>query len=199
MVNRPRGKGTSAESLVVKYLASNGFPWAERRSLKGAQDWGDVTGTPGLVWEVKYANGGIRMGEWIGETCDERENARADHGILVMKPEKMNAARIAHWFAAMIAWDFEALIKKIPAPLWCVTADAGFNQNKLRADLIAETVKLEGSAHFAVLNRRPPGAQDMPQLWYRVMYLKDAVTLVRAAGYGSPLSTGDAADAEDPF
>lgn len=192
MVNRPRGKGTSAEALVVKYLASNGFPWAERRSLKGAQDWGDVTGTPGLVWEVKYANAGIRMGEWIGETCDERQNANADHGILVMKPEKMGAAQIANWIAAMVAWDFDALLKKIPEPLCTVGDDHSFNQKSLRADLLQINLGLIGSGQFGVLTRRPPGTSESPQLWYRIMHFCDVVNLVRAAGYGSPMPTQEA-------
>ena len=186
MVNRPRGKGTSAEALVVKYLASNGFPWAERRSLKGAQDWGDVTGTPGLVWEVKYANAGIRMGEWIGETCEERLNAKADHGILVLKPKGMGAAQIIHWYAAMIAWDFDELLKKIPDPQCLVGEPRSFSQKNLRVDLLEDSMGL--ITKFAVLNRRPPGTADAPQLWYRIMYFRDAVNLVRAAGYGSPLS-----------
>lgn len=195
MVNRPRGKGTSAESIVVEYLTKNGFPWAERRSLKGAQDWGDVTGTPGLVWEVKYANGGIRMGEWIGETIEERANARADHGILVLKPAKMGKAQVAHWFATMVAWDFDELVKKVPTPMWLVGESRGLNQVNIRADLLDDNLGL--LSKFAVLNRRPPGAQEAPHTWYRIMWFSDVVKLVRAAGYGSPLSTGDAADGED--
>lgn len=192
MVNRPRNKGTSAEALVVKYLASNGFPWAERRSLKGAQDWGDVTGTPGLVWEVKYANAGIRMGEWIGETYEERLNAKADHGILVLKPKQMGAAQIVHWFAAMVAWDFDELVKKVPDQICVIGADHSFNQKSLRADLLQLNLGLVNTGQFGVLTRRPPGTSEMPQLWYRIMHFGDMVNLVRAAGYGSPLESQEA-------
>lgn len=62
MVNRPKDKGTWAETRVTEFLRDNGWPYAERRALAGVTDKGDITGCPGLVFEVKYANAGIRMG-----------------------------------------------------------------------------------------------------------------------------------------
>lgn len=187
MVNRPRNKGTAAETAVVGFLQQNGFPWAERRSLKGIKDRGDITGTPGLVWEVKHADAGIRMGEWISQTYIERANAGADHGVLIMKPKGMGATRVSHWFAAMVAWDFDALVVKLPDPLWVLSADEGFNQKNLRVDLLQQNLLLDGK--FSILNRRPPGMADTPSYWYRIMHLSNVVTLLRAAGYGSPLPT----------
>ena len=53
MTGRPKDIGTAAETAVVRFLRDNGFPLAERRALHGSTDRGDITGTPGLVWEVK--------------------------------------------------------------------------------------------------------------------------------------------------
>ena len=53
MTRRPMDIGTAAESAVVKVLREHGFPHAERRALHGSIDLGDITGTPGLAWEVK--------------------------------------------------------------------------------------------------------------------------------------------------
>ena len=53
MVNKPKQIGTRAETAVARYLAANGFPHAERRTLRGREDAGDITGTPGVCWEVK--------------------------------------------------------------------------------------------------------------------------------------------------
>ena len=52
-MTRSKDIGTRAETQVVRFLAANGWPSAERRALHGSLDQGDVTGTPGLVWEVK--------------------------------------------------------------------------------------------------------------------------------------------------
>ena len=50
-MSRNKQKGTSFETLVADFLTDNGFPYAERRALAGVNDKGDITGTPGLVWE----------------------------------------------------------------------------------------------------------------------------------------------------
>ncbi len=52
-MSRNKQKGTAFETLVVRWLAENGFPYAERRALAGTHDCGDVTGIPGLVIECK--------------------------------------------------------------------------------------------------------------------------------------------------
>src|SRR5688572_23748165 len=98
-----------AESAVVAYLRGNGWLYAERRALQGSLDKGDVTGTPGLVWEVKYANGGIRMAAWVAETEVERLNAGADYGLLVVKPAALGAKQTERWYTVMNAQSFERL------------------------------------------------------------------------------------------
>lgn len=101
---RPKDIGTAAETAVVRYLQTHGWPYAERRALAGAQDLGDVTGTPGLAWEVKggraaeQASDGL-LSDWLAETEVERTHAGADIGVLVTKRSGYGPARAASWWA----------------------------------------------------------------------------------------------------
>jgi len=190
MVNRARGKGTVAESAVVEYLRTHGWPYAERRALNGSQDKGDVSGCIGLAIEVKYANAGIRMGTWIKETNIERLNARADHGILVMKPIGLGERQVASWFAAMVNSDFNRLWAKVlVAPEFSVVVvndpPDHYNIKDLKWQMTAKLRTLEDpSREILALTFRPPGTKDNPDAWYRVLTLEQMVRLLHAAGYG---------------
>lgn len=104
MVNRSRNIGTTAETAVVRYLQQNGFPFAERRSLRGAKDAGDISGTIGVCWEIKggstakYA-GDALVEEWLVQTETERGNADADFGVLVMQRAGYGPERCGNWWA----------------------------------------------------------------------------------------------------
>lgn len=106
MARRPRDIGTAAETAVVRYLVQHGFPHAERRSLKGSLDQGDITGTPGICWEVKggekarTASDGL-IASWVDETETERINASADVGILVVQRAAYGPPRAGMWWAVM--------------------------------------------------------------------------------------------------
>lgn len=101
---RPKDIGTAAESAVVKALRAHGFPHAERRALAGAYDLGDITGTPGLVWEVKggqaakTASDG-QVEKWLTETENERRNANADKGVLILARAGIGATNAHRWWA----------------------------------------------------------------------------------------------------
>jgi len=99
MSRRPKDIGTDAERAVVRYLQTVGFPHAERRAQNGAQDRGDITGTPGICWEVKARKkppGDTLIAEWLGETEIERRNAGAAVGILVVRRPY---AAVGFWWA----------------------------------------------------------------------------------------------------
>lgn len=101
---RPRDIGTTAETAVVKYLRTHGWPYAERRALTGAQDLGDITGTPGVCWEVKSGKTAEKAGDgliadWLDETETERRHAGADIGVLVTKRSGYGPDRAASWWA----------------------------------------------------------------------------------------------------
>jgi hypothetical protein len=114
MVNKPRAIGTAAETAVVRALRAHGFPHAERRSLKGTLDQGDVTGTPGLCWEVKGGHAAWTASDrdidaWLAETETERRNAAADVGILVVQRKGVGADNAHRWWAIMRLGDMLAL------------------------------------------------------------------------------------------
>ena len=83
-MSKNKAKGTAFETLVVNYLRDHGFPHAERRALAGTHDLGDITGTPGLVWECKNHQT-LKLAEWVEEAEVERRNAPADFGFVFAK------------------------------------------------------------------------------------------------------------------
>lgn len=189
MVNRPKDKGTWAETQVALYLRDHGWPYAERRALAGVTDKGDITGTPALAWEVKYANAGIRMGAWITETYIERQNAGADHAVLVIKPKGRGGSKIGDWLAVMLTWDFEALSFKALATSVGLTVHCSLESAYTGTTVLQELRDHQVSSEFdiPVLVRRPPGTKEKPEEWYRIMTLENMAVLLRAAGYGDPL------------
>lgn len=109
-MSRNRAKGTLAESALVKYLTANGFPHAERRALAGELDKGDITGTIGLAWEVKNAKT-YKFPAWLDETKFETENAKADFGILIVKPNGVGVGNVQDWWAVLTVEDLVKLIR----------------------------------------------------------------------------------------
>lgn len=191
MVNRSKAKGTTTETLVVRYLQSNGWPYAERRALSGSQDKGDVAGMPGLAVEVKYGNGTLKIGPWLTETGIERLNAAADHGILVVKPFGMGEKNVHSWYAVMVAADFQALIAKAERsthPLFVVEGKPWpYTARTLAQEFgIARKTMNLAPREALVVSLKPRGAKDAPEKWYKVMSLYDMTRLLRAAGYGEP-------------
>ena len=186
VANRPKDKGTWAETQAAEFLRKNGWPYAERRALAGITDKGDITGCPGLAWEVKYANAGIRMGVWITETYVERGHANADHAILVIKPKGRGAAAIDQWLAVMRTWDFEVL-SRLSALETFSSTDMAYSGTTVLRDL-KDLEHTTMDSVIPVLVRRPPGTKEKPWEWYRIMSLGNVVKLIRSAGYGEPLS-----------
>lgn len=83
-MSKERAKGTSFETFVVNYLKQF-YPQAERRTLHGIYDKGDITGTDSrLVWECKNQKT-LNFSTWLHEAETERVNADAELGIVVSK------------------------------------------------------------------------------------------------------------------
>lgn len=186
MVNRPRQKGTAAETLAVGYLRDHGWPHAERRSLHGSLDRGDVTGTPGVAWEVKvgHAASGMPLSSWMTQTAVERLNARADFGVLVVKPRRYGPKSIASWLAFMYEPDLAALVQRIDG-VTLRRAEVR-TQDAVLPTLYAPTMYDDP---LVVAVQRP-----LSKPAYMAMPFGLAVDLLRLAGYGDPLTpaTGSA-------
>jgi hypothetical protein len=98
MSNPSKQKGTSAETAVVKYLIANGFPEAERRTLSGAYDKGDISGVKDVVLEVKDHKK-MDLAGWVKELEVERTNALATTGAVIHK--KRGTTNVGEWYATM--------------------------------------------------------------------------------------------------
>ena len=105
-MNKPKAIGTAAETAVTRYLQAHGWPHAERRTLKGRLDQGDITGCPGLVFEVKGGEAAksasdLLVADWLAETAAEVLNAGADLGVLVLQRRGVGPVNAGRWWAVM--------------------------------------------------------------------------------------------------
>jgi hypothetical protein len=83
LMSAAKKKGTAWESAIVQFLRANGVTHAERRSLGGTLDRGDIAGIPGIVIEAK--SGALHLAAWVAEAETERANDGAKHGIVWAK------------------------------------------------------------------------------------------------------------------
>lgn len=113
MANPSKGKGTKAERALATVLARLIFPDADRRTLGGRFDKGDILGTPGVCFEAKDAKV-WKVPEWMRQTEAERVNAKADFGILVIKMPKVGYPNADRWLTVMdddAAWELSLKAK----------------------------------------------------------------------------------------
>lgn len=101
-----REKGAVSERHLARWLRDHGWPHAERAVRTGftaadraIADPGDITGTPGLVWQVKYRadfdQDAVFATCWH-ETGQQRATANADFGLLVQR--RPRAAHPGRWW-----------------------------------------------------------------------------------------------------
>ena len=93
-----------AERIVVRWLQSHGFPCAERRARRGTKDAGDITGTPGICWEVKDVAQTRRVsdnqiGTWLAKLERARQHADAAWAVLVTR--RHGTGNVGLWWAWM--------------------------------------------------------------------------------------------------
>lgn len=130
MTNRPKAIGTWTETAFVKHVRPRGFSGAERLSLHGTLDEGDVTLCPGVMAELKgghaaEAASDAQIAAWLIETALERRNRGAAVAFLVTKRKGKGAASAGQWWAHMsgitfcrlayYGYDGEAFYQQLPA------------------------------------------------------------------------------------
>jgi hypothetical protein len=116
-VSRSKAKGTAAETAVVRFLQAAGFAQAERRTLNGTQDRGDIAGIPGVVIEVKNC-ARQELPAWVAEAELARDNDRATLGVVWHK--RRGKSSPGDWFVTMSGAQFAALLREqqgLPAPV----------------------------------------------------------------------------------
>lgn len=185
-MSKSKSKGTAAESAVVSFLRTRGWPHAERLALQGAHDRGDVTGTPGVVWEVKNC-AELDLAGWLHEAEVERENAHADHGLVVAKPVGIGTSRVASWYAAMYAGDFQVLLAQASVPsgqVWIHAMSAAYKTGLRIAMRHVGDLAVAAQREFGIVEIAAKGIKD-EQRWYTVLSMGHVVTLLARAGYGN--------------
>jgi len=104
MVNRPKNIGTAAETAVVRAARRLGFPNADRLTLTGHLDRGDIGLAPGVIIEVKGGEQARNATDtdierWLDETNREAFNANADVAFLVTQRRGVGAPNAHRWWA----------------------------------------------------------------------------------------------------
>lgn len=84
MSNPSKQRGTAFESLIVAYLKSKGFDGAERRTLSGSKDRGDISGVCSFAIEAK-ATKAFEPAAFVDEAKVEAVNAGVPYHLVVVK------------------------------------------------------------------------------------------------------------------
>ena len=113
MSNPSKQKGTKAETAVVRYLAAMGAE-VRRNALHGNADEGDIRAeVMGSVVCIEVKNRKrVELCRWMAETISERENAGAEVGWLVVKPEGVGLERVGRWWVCMEFDDLMAVMTR---------------------------------------------------------------------------------------
>ena len=83
-MSKSKARGTAWETEIVNTLRSKWWPHAERRTLSGTHDKGDINLHPDVVIEAKD-HGTLKFSQWISEAEKERVNAGASIGVVWAK------------------------------------------------------------------------------------------------------------------
>ena len=108
-MNRPKKKGTAAETAVVNYLREQGFPHAERRAQSGNSDRGDIAGVIGTVIEVKNC-ARMELAAWVDEANLEAANDGTPTGVVWHK--RRGKGDPGDWFVSMDGATFVFLLRE---------------------------------------------------------------------------------------
>ena len=82
-------RARQTEAIVADFLRQNGFPYAER--IPAGLPGSDITGCPGLNWEVK-ARRGLDLPGWLRQVS-KREGVP----LLVSRPDGWGEAKVSLW------------------------------------------------------------------------------------------------------
>lgn len=187
-MSRSKAKGTAAETAAVLALHGLGFPYAERRALAGAFDLGDITGTPGVCWEVKDAKT-WKAAEWLRETEFERINAKADYGILIIKAPGVGYQNAHRWLTIMemgAAVDLHNAVidGQPPRERWVKMKAVGIHKGL--EELIERERHCGDTPVHVTVKMRESENGTWPNSSFSLMRLEARCKLLVSAGYGGP-------------
>jgi hypothetical protein len=158
VTNRPKAIGTAGETAVTRFAQGNGFPLAERLPLKGSADGGDIGLCPGVIVEVKAGK--------VAEAC-------ADAWLAEAQRQTLAEARNSGAAVALLVTKRRAVGAANVGRWWAwmpASVLAGFFDCG-KSDCLEDA----------------RSSSEPPNPWLR-MELRDALALLRHAGYGNPLT-----------
>lgn len=123
MTNKPKRIGREGENAVAGRLRERGaFPDAEPRVLYGINDKGDITGTRGVVFQVKSGKAAEQAScnqikQWLADAEAQRENAGGKLAVLVTKRAGCGAKRVGMWRAFVTMLTMQDLLTN--SNCWC--------------------------------------------------------------------------------
>lgn len=106
MSQHRKHRGYASQKIVAEYLAANGWPYAE--STGAGRAGSDITGTPGLDWEVK-ARRNLNLVGLIDQMRERRVDGRPS--IAVVRPDGKGPKTIADWPAVVPLSDLCDLLR----------------------------------------------------------------------------------------
>jgi hypothetical protein len=120
--------GKDTEQAVARWLRGNGFAGAERLVRTGyrvatreSADEGDITGTPGITWQVKslrpHTRAELAVPTWLNETEAQRKAAGSELGFLVVR--RWGTTDVGRW------WVFQRLGQLIGLAATAEFCDSG--------------------------------------------------------------------------
>ena len=106
MSQHRKHRGYASQKIVARYLEDNGFPFAE--STGAGRAGTDITGTPGIDWEVK-ARRGLVISELMKQLNDRAETGLL--GVGVIRLDGQGPTTVAQWPAVICLADLVALLR----------------------------------------------------------------------------------------
>ena len=106
MSDARKRRGRQSEHVVADYLRRNGFDHAE--PVGAGRSGTDVTGTPGIDWEVK-ARRGLNLAGLLRQLGERAAQERL--GVGVVRLDGQGPASIETWAAVLTLADLVALLR----------------------------------------------------------------------------------------
>lgn len=101
---RPKDKGTKAETDVVNWARSKGFHNPARIVQYGNKDHGDVQLAPNIMAQIKdgYTEGrepsDYLIGQWLGKLDEQKKHGGWEHTVLVHKRKGKGSPDDWRWY-----------------------------------------------------------------------------------------------------
>ena len=118
MGNRAKAKGTSFETLIVKYLRSHSFRKAYRPATKGGLDTGDINGVASSRRQAIFQCKNQRkydLSGWLNDTVAQAQQEEVGGNalpVLVVKRPGVGEAKIGDTYAIMRLEDMVSLLRE---------------------------------------------------------------------------------------